>query len=133
MDGLADLARKNPFVFADCLSRVVPAERTFAFQSPEEFEANAREIALGWVPRLAGRSFHVRLHRRGFKGRLSTPAEERFLDDVLLQALQAAGTPGSLSFEDPDAVVAVETVGDRAGMSLWTRDELLRHPFLKPD
>jgi tRNA(Ser,Leu) C12 N-acetylase TAN1 len=133
IDTLADWARKNPTILADCISRVVPAEGTLTFQSPEEFEAKAREIALGWLPRLAGKSFHVRLHRRGFKGRLSSPQEERFLDELLLTALEEAGTPGSLTFEDPDAVIAVETLGNQAGMSLWTRDDLRRYPFLRLD
>jgi len=47
---------------------------------------------------LAGKSFHVRLHRRGFKGRLSTAKEERFLDEALLDALDVLGHPaGSAS------------------------------------
>ena len=118
---------------AGCLGRVAPVSRTFEFRTPEEFEARAREAALTFVPRLAGKSFHVRFHRRGFKGRLSSAAEEQFLDDALLGALRAAGTPGRLAFEDPNAVVDVETVGDRAGLALWSRDELTRYPFLRPD
>ena len=116
---------------AQSVSRLVPAEHTFTFNSPEEFEAKAREIALTWVEQLAGKAFHVRLHRRGFKGRLRSPEEERFLDRVLLEALEVAGASGSITFEDPDAVIDVETVGSRAGMSLWTRDDLRRYPFLR--
>lgn len=82
---------------------------------------------------MAGKTFHVRLHRRGFKGQLSTPEEERFLDDTLLDALKRAGTPGSLAFDDPDAVIQIETVGNRAGISLWSREELGRFPFLRAD
>ena len=63
------------------LSHIIPAQRTFTFASAEEFEAKARDIAILWAPMLAGKSFHVRLHRRGFKGTLSTakgkPALER--------------------------------------------------------
>jgi tRNA(Ser,Leu) C12 N-acetylase TAN1 len=57
--------------------------------------------------------------------------EERFLDDALLDALEAAGTPGRIAFDDPDAVIDVETVGNRTGMSFWTRADLERYPFLK--
>jgi hypothetical protein len=70
------------------------------------------------------------LHRRGFKGGLSTPKEERFLDEALLDALEKQGTPGRIDFEDPDAVIQIETVDGRAGMSLWTRDDLRRCGFL---
>jgi hypothetical protein len=70
------------------------------------------------------------MHRRGFKGVLSTPKEERFLDDVLLDALEAAGKPGRIGFEEPDAIVQIETVDGRAGLSLWSAAELRRYPFL---
>lgn len=51
------------------LSHVMPAQHAFDFSSAEEFEAKARDIAILWAPALAGKKFHVRLHRRGFKGR----------------------------------------------------------------
>lgn len=112
------------------VSHVVPAQRTFDFATGEEFEDRARGVALGWAPRLGGKRFHVRLHRRGFKGALSTPKEERFLDEALLAALPE---PGRIDFADPDAVLQIETIDGRAGMSLWTRDELRRYPFLGAD
>lgn len=112
------------------VSHVVPAHRTIDFSNAEEFEARAREVALGWLPKLAGSSFHVRLHRRGLKGTLSTPKEERFLNEVLLEGLKVAGKPGRISFEAPDAVIQVETIDGRAGLSLWTADDLRRYPFL---
>jgi tRNA(Ser,Leu) C12 N-acetylase TAN1 len=118
---------------AAVLGRVLPVTRTFTFQSPEEFEARARDAALAWVPDLAGKTFHVRLHRRGFKGRMASPEEERFLDGVLLEALQNAGTSGRITFDDPDAILAVETLGNQAGLSLWTREELRRYPLLRLD
>jgi tRNA(Ser,Leu) C12 N-acetylase TAN1 len=115
------------------LSRLVPVAHTFAFQSPQEFEVRAKEVVLTWVPRLAGKGFHVRMHRRGFKGRLTSPDEERFLDDVLLDALEKAKTPGRITFENPDVILVVETVGPRAGLSLWTNEDLQKYPFLRLD
>lgn len=112
------------------VSHVVPAHRTIDFANAEEFEARAREVALGWLVNLAGCGFYVRLHRRGLKGTLSTPKEERFLDEVLLEGLNAAGKPGRISFEAPDAVIQVETIDGRAGLSLWTADDLRHYPFL---
>lgn len=112
------------------ISHVFPAQQTFDFGTTEEFEARARAIALAWAPQLSGKSFHVRLHRRGFKGALSTPQEERFVAEVLLTALQDTGR---IEFTDPDAVIQIETIDGRAGMSLWTRDELRQYPFLGAD
>jgi hypothetical protein len=68
------------------IAHVFPAQRAFDFATVAEFEQKARESVLSWAPVLAGKRFHVRLHRRGLKGVLSTPKEERFLDDALLQA-----------------------------------------------
>lgn len=112
------------------VSHVMPAQDTFDFGSAEEFEARARATALAWAPKLGGKRFHVRLHRRGFKGVLSTPHEERFLDEALLAAL---GDAGRIGFDDADAVIQIETIDGRAGLSLWTRDDLRRCPFLGAD
>jgi len=112
------------------IAHVFVAQRTFDFATVEEFERKARELALGWSALLAGSRFHVRLHRRGLKGILSTPQEERFLDDALLDALGAAGTPGHIGFDDPDYVIHIETIDRRAGMALWPRDDMRRYPFL---
>lgn len=115
------------------VARAVPAHRAFTFRDPAEFEDRARETALGWAPELAGKSFHVRMHRRGFKKKLSSQIEEQFLDGAILEELERRGAPGLITFDDPDAILAVETVGSRAGLSLWTRQELERYPFLGLD
>src|SRR3974377_1924546 len=44
-----------------------------------------------------------------------------------------AGKPGKISFSDPDAVVAIDTIDGRAGLALWTREDLLRYHLLRPD
>ncbi len=85
------------------LSRVVPVTHAFDFHEAKEFEEQARNTVLQFVPRLAGYRFHVRMYRRGFKHRLSSRDEDQQLDKVILDALEAAGTPGSITFEDPDA------------------------------
>ncbi len=116
-----------------CLARVMPVVETFVFQTPAEFDEKARLAVCAWIPALAGKGFHLRMHRRGFKGKLSSMDEEKFLDTYLLEALEMAGTPGHITFTDPDAVIALETVGPRAGLSLWTREELRRYPLLHLD
>lgn len=115
------------------LARVVPVTTAFAFQSPEEFEARAKQAVLAWLPELAGKAFHVRMHRRGFKDRLSSHEEERLLAEFLLEKLEEAGTPAHVAFEDPDVIVAIETIGQRAGLALYTREDLRRYPFFKVD
>lgn len=129
---LADFAKAiadSPGIL-NLVSHVVPLRCTFEFATAEEFEDRARAMALTLVPLLRGKSLHVRLHRRGFKGALSTPKEEQFLDRVLMTEL---GQASRISFSDADAVIQIETIDGRAGMSLWSRDELQQCPFLGVD
>jgi tRNA(Ser,Leu) C12 N-acetylase TAN1 len=130
---LLEALRQRDPASLSCISRLIPVTHTFSFQSPEEFEAKAKETVLTWVPELAGRSFYVRMRRRGFKGRLSSAGEERFLDDILLEALEKRGSTGHIRFEGPDAVIAVETVGPKAGLSLWEHEDMERYSFLRID
>lgn len=132
LDGFSELATVVPDILA-VISRVMPTAKAFDFQNAGSFEAKAREVALQWAPQLAGKSFHVRMHRRGFKKALPSQQEERLLDEALLAAVKRTGLPGRIDFEDPDVILDVETVGNRAAMSLWTREDLHRYPFLKPD
>ncbi len=132
LEALRRLIDETPDAHA-FLARVVPVTRTFTFQTPQEFETKAVDAAAPWAAELAGKRFHVRMRRRGFKGKISSQDEERFLDAFLLRLLEEAGTPGRIDFEDPDAIIAVETLGQRAGLSLWRREELERYPFLRVD
>lgn len=113
------------------LARVMPVVRTFTFQSPVELERKACQAVADWVATLSGRSFHVRMHRRGFKERISSQHEEQFLDHWVLEQLSARGEAGRITFDDPDYIIVLETVGQRAGVSLWDRDERERYAFLK--
>jgi tRNA(Ser,Leu) C12 N-acetylase TAN1 len=117
------------------ISRIMPAQATFVFETTTEFQEKARAIASQWADRIAGGSFHVRLHRRrgGSPVKLSSQAEERSLGDSILDRLRELGQPGRLAFRDPDYLIDIETVGERAGMSLWSRDDLKRYPFLRVD
>jgi hypothetical protein len=117
----------------ELLGHVAPCSEGFNFGTPADFEEKARETVRKFVPALAGKSFHVRMHRRGFKGRMHATQEEQLLSDCLLQALQDLGWPGEITFDDPDCVLAVETADTRAGMALWTREDLKRFPFLRID
>ena len=130
LDALRQTAERDA-ALARCLARVIPATRCFAFQSAEEFEARAREAAAGFVPDLLGKTFHVRMHRRGFHQKLASQHEEQLLDAFLLEQLTRTDTPGKIRFADPDAVIAVETIGPWAGLSLWKREDLARYPFLR--
>lgn len=118
---------------ANAVSRVVPVTHAFEFATAEEFESKARDAVSQWLPELGGKSFHVRMHRRGSKGKLSSQHEEQVLDRFVLDRLRAAGTPAAIDFDDPDVVISIETLGGEAGLSRWTRQQLRDHELLKID
>ena len=132
MSWLAGRVAEEPGLL-NFISRAVPAAHVFDFNDAEEFEAKAREVVLKFAPELAGKSFHVRMHRRRFRQQLSAQEAERRLGAALFEVLEAAGTPASVKFDDPDAIVVIETVGERAGVSLFSREEMQRCPFLRFD
>lgn len=115
------------------ISRLIPASVSFDFQEAAEFETSVKRAVESWLPTLAGASFHVRMHRRGFKGRLSSQHEERFVDRFVTDALSQRGATATIDFDDPDYIIDIETVGQRAGLGLWSRAQRLRYPFLKLD
>lgn len=122
---------ENDPSFLSFLSRLIPVTKSFTFQTPDEFEQKVKEIVSEWVPQLEGKGFHVRMHRRGFKGRLSSLEQERMLDEFLLELTREGSNPSHVTFECPDVIIAVETVAHRAGLSLWTREDLQRYLFVR--
>lgn len=115
------------------ISRVMPVTYSFTFQFAEQFEIQARAIVETLLPEIANKTFHVRMHRRGFKGRLSSIEEEKFLDAYILDQLEQTGSTCKINFDDPDVIIAVETVAQQAGVSIWKREDIERYPILKLD
>ena len=115
----------------DYVGRIVPVTQCILFQSPDEFEQKAMEVVYQWVDNLAGKRFFIRIHRRGFRGRLSSQKEEHFLDDFIVEQLEKESiAPATIDFINPDWIIAIETVGQQAGLSLWSSQQLERYLFL---
>jgi tRNA(Ser,Leu) C12 N-acetylase TAN1 len=131
-DAIARLRDTEPD-FDDTIGRVAPVTDMFEFNSDEEFEERSLEALRRFLPRLGGHSFHVRIHRRGRQELQHRQLEEQRLDARLLAELDAANAPGSISFDDPDVILDVETIRDRGGAALWTRADLSKYPFLRLD
>ena len=128
-----ELKTQESTALYDAISRVSPAIHNFDFQSAEEFLEKTKSVLVAWSPQLTGRSFHVRFHRRGSKYDLVTQQTEHSLNETILETTAKLGAQGKLSFTDPDVVIAIDTIDDRAGLALWTRDDLSRHRLLRPD
>ena len=132
LESIREKRQKQLIGFQD-LGRVVPLERVFVFHL-EEFPAKAKAALRPYVEDLEGKRFYVRLERRGLKGQIVSPEVERELDAFIEQTLVVAGRkPAQIDFEHPDAVVVVETVGDRCGVGLLTREMMDRYDFVRVD
>ncbi len=116
---------------ANSAARVIPVTEKFCFESAEDFRRHAQAAAAPWVVTLAGKSFYVRMHRRGFSDTLNSHEEESALGRYLIERAKAAGLDARVRFDSPDFVVAIETVGHDAGLSIWSRDDLERYELLR--
>jgi adenylyl- and sulfurtransferase ThiI len=132
LEAIEKRTEETPALY-DAISRVAPAMRDFDFLSEAEFVEKAKSIIRESLPRLAGRSFHVRLRRHGTIHELRTQDAERLFNDAIVDATTQMATPGKISFTDSDVVIAIDTVDNRAGLAMWTREELARFHLLRPD
>lgn len=119
----------DPIFAAEVLARVVPVARTFALGADVDAQL-VGEIA-SVVDELAGRSFHVRVERRGHRRVLQSDRLERLLGGTLVEALRARGHTPHVTFKDPDLIVAVELIGDTAGVGLVPRIWRQQYPFVR--
>jgi len=117
---------------ASALGKIMPVGHIFAIDVSRFHDQLAEETA-PLVEQLIGRSFHVRVERRGHKGVINTHAAELALGEALYGALEARGAKPTVTFSDPDVVVAVEVVGNLAGIELLTRELRQRFPFVRVD
>ncbi len=122
--------RDQQLVAFQDLGRIVPLANCFIF-TPETFEAQLREVLAPYAERVNGQRFYVRLERRGLKGRIISPEAERNLDTFLLEKLVKIGGAAEVAFDDPDTVLAVETIGTRCGIGLLTKELLQRYDFVR--
>lgn len=112
------------------IGKAVPIERVFSFHA-EDFEEKLENTIQDYLPRLAGSRVHVRMERRGFKGRLNSLEMEQKMDRIIKERLVEAGKGCEIDFKDPDHILAVETVADWCGVSVITREMKERYPFIK--
>lgn len=124
---------RNDATLANSVSRLIPVTDKFSYSSAEEFRTKIKEVVRPWVDEFAGKTFYVRMHRRGFHGALMSRAEESALGEFLLDCLKEDQSDTHVGFENPDIVIAVETVGEDAGLSRWSRADLDRHELLRLD
>lgn len=112
------------------LARLIPIDRTFTFHV-EHLPAQLERALLAYADRIDSGSFYVRIERRGHAGTIHSQPLEQELDRTLMEALKERGAEPHVDFKDPDAIVAVEIIGDECGIGLITRAMRQRFPFVK--
>jgi hypothetical protein len=123
-----DLARDT--VLAAALARILPITHTFRLDDADPL-ASLEAVLAELHPGMAGRSFFVRLERRGLHGTLHSSNVERTLGATLWRLEEAAGHQPRVTFGDPDVIIAIETLGDRAGIALIDRALRTAYPFVR--
>lgn len=131
LEAVAERLERSPFL-RRALSRLLPLDRVFV-TDPARFDRQLAAELPFFVDALAGRRFHVRVTRRGHKGVLHSLDIERTLGERVLEATRERGAPALVRFDDVEAVLAVEIVGDTAGATVVTRERWQRYPFLRID
>lgn len=112
------------------VTKIIPVERIALFE-PARLVETLIEMLAPRADAIAGKSFHVRLERRGLKGVVHTPTVEREVGAALMSKATAHGREPTVSFDDPDVVVAVETTGTTVGVGLITRELRTAFPFVR--
>lgn len=124
------LAKESGAAWIGMLARVIPVELTFRF-APETLAGQFAQAAEAFLDRIRdGARFHVRLERRGFVGKIDSHGVELAVADHLLALAAAQNKRLGVSFEDPDFIVAAETVGEICGVALLSRELHQRYPFV---
>jgi tRNA(Ser,Leu) C12 N-acetylase TAN1 len=131
LENLNTLLAEKPYLQVP-ISRLMTVERTFSVDPPT-FEQQLEAEIEPFIRQVAGKTFYVRLERRGNKGRIHSKNCEVRLGGHIFERLASQGLQPVVRFDDPDVIVVVEVIDDRAGIRLVSREDRARYPLLKTD
>ena len=126
---LENLREENP-IKLNPLSQIVPLEKTFHFDL-SDFKDKLKEILSSYVDRIENKKFYLRVKRRGHKGEISSLEVEKEVADFIMGSLEKAGKKAQVSFNDPDCILIVETIGNWAGVGFITREMKEKYSLIK--
>jgi tRNA(Ser,Leu) C12 N-acetylase TAN1 len=113
------------------LSQIVPVDKTFRFEVAD-FTDKLKEALAPYSETLEnGSSFFIRVKRRGHKGELSSLDIEQKMSAFIIDRMEKTGRHAQVHFEDPDKILVVEIIGNRAGIGLIPRTLKRRYPFIR--
>lgn len=112
------------------LGRVIPVDVVFWF-TPQTLADRLKEAVAPLVPRIGGKSFCVRIERRGHAGEVKTQDIERAVGEHVHALAAAQGMTLRTALDDPDNVIAAETLGNECGVGLLPRALRETYPFVR--
>ena len=130
LETLRDAHASSPVIHA-ALGKAIPIDRMVRFADPATFIDDVTATLTPLVDRLVGRTFFVRVFRRGFRGTIDSTRAEGEIGARLVALLEAQGDRPRVRFTDPDLIIAIETLRDEVGIALLDRDVRLAHPFVR--
>jgi tRNA(Ser,Leu) C12 N-acetylase TAN1 len=129
LEALESIRREAPGRLRS-LGQIVPLERNFQFDVAD-FREKAKEAVLPYIDQLENSRFFVRVVRRGHKGEISGMETEKELDGFILESLEDKGKRATVNIEEFEKMIIIETVENRAGVGVITRETKERYPFVK--
>jgi tRNA(Ser,Leu) C12 N-acetylase TAN1 len=118
-------------VVRSSLGKAIPIDRTLRLTSPEAFRDEVGAALDALADRLTGRTFFVRIFRRGFRGLIDSTRLEGELGARLVAALEARGDRPRVRFDDSDVALVIETLRDEVGIAVLDRTLRATHPFVR--
>lgn len=113
------------------LSRLAPMDRTFRFDVADLREKLKEALTPCANALVKGSTFFIRVRRRGHKGELSSLEIEQEMSGFSIDLAEKAGRQVHVRFEEPDTILIVETIGNRAGVGIITRAMRERCAFIR--
>jgi tRNA(Ser,Leu) C12 N-acetylase TAN1 len=99
--------------------------------TPRDFTERLKEAVTPMVARMTEGSFCVRIERRGFAGELKTQDAERAVGEHVQTLAATQGKRMQTDLDDPDEVIAAETLGQECGVALLPRALREKYPFVQ--
>jgi len=127
---LRDAYERGP-VLRSALGKAIPIERTVRLSDPAAFVDEVAALLEPLAKRLVGRTFFVRVFRRGFRGVIDSTRAEGEIGARLVAMLESAGDRPTVRFRDADMVVSIESLRDEVGVALLDRELRAMFPFVR--
>jgi tRNA(Ser,Leu) C12 N-acetylase TAN1 len=119
------------------LARAMYIETWIAFK-PDNFEEEVFKAIKDRLQNIKeGESFCVRISRRGLKGKLNSQQAERKLGSLIWKEIEArgrgrgSGIKPKVDLKEPDWLINIETLANKAGVSMVSKARRKAHFYLR--